>query len=53
MNRRFEFPREIHAFTLLLQGSYSPTITNDLLYKSLSDIGMHFSRSPYSKTNRK
>lgn len=38
MNCRFEFLLEIHAFSLLLQGSNSPTITNDLLYKSLSDI---------------
>ena len=53
MNCRLEFLHEIHAFTLLLQGSYSSTITNDLLYKSLSDIVMHFGRSSCSKPNRK
>ena len=49
MNRRFEFPLETHAFTLLLHGSYSHTTTYDLLYKSLSDTGIHFNRILYSK----
>lgn len=49
MNRRFGFPLVIHAFTLLLHGIYSPAITYDSLYKSLSDTGIHFNRILYSK----